>query len=84
MTFPVNVTLRQYDSKHFYLDFEVPTGKYEFTTTEYNEETDEETLTTLTLEISETCTKGLIRPMEYVMPSSFEVTGNKITLLFEE
>jgi hypothetical protein len=84
MTFPLNVTLRQHDSKHFYLDFEVPTGKYEFTTTEYNEETDEEVNVVLTLDVSETLTKGLVRPMGYVMPSSFEVEGNIITLLFEE
>jgi hypothetical protein len=84
MTFPLNVALRQHDSKHFYLDFEVPTGKYEFTTTEYNEETDEEFVVTLTLDLSKTLTSGLVRPMEYVMPSSFEVEGNTITLLFEE
>jgi hypothetical protein len=84
MTFPLNVTLQQYDPNDFYLKLEVPKGKYEFTSTEYNEETDEEVVVVISLEISETLAKGNIRPMDYTSPTSFEVSENTITLLFGE
>jgi hypothetical protein len=84
MNFQLNVSLEQFDKNDFSLKFEVPTGKYQFTTTEYNDETDEETLRHLEVDVKSTKVKGKLRPYDYNSPTRFELDNGVITLYFEE